>query len=231
MRKQRYELVCRKPSVAIAMAVFAGLLTACSGGEAPAPADGQNLAAGAQASPVATEQPRFSDDEIAEMRRFSDEALAALAGNNLACEVLNRQDVAAAFGGEWSEGRFSWFESELRRATSALRGICLFGSIGQQGTVTLRLYESSELAWTLNRRDDQDFTQRFTQRDMEAAPEIAERAYRKPMGADSFDLTCADLGSHIACLSASFRHTDEWTRKDRQIMAVIRNRLAAQGHQ
>lgn len=224
---------------AAGLMALAMLLVACSGDdsgsmselEAETRSETQSAAparagSGRNEAPAASAQPSFSDEEIAAMKGSpGDEWLVELSQNNLACEVLTREDVAAAFGGEWGQGRFNWFESELRRATTALAGICMFGSMEPHGTVTLRLYESSDLAWELNRRDDEDFTRRFTQRQKEPAPEIAERAYRKPMGADTFDLTCADLGRHIACLSAGFRHTEDWTRKDREIMAVIRANL------
>ena len=221
---------CRCTVAAVACLFLFAALAGCSGnGDDPESID---LAAGqapADSTADAAEAQGFSDEEIAAMKQFADEDLFALSGDNLACQVLDNEAVAEVFGEQWAPGRFNWFESELRRATSALRGICLFVNTERMTTVTLRLYESSDLAWELNRRDDDEFTRRFTQRQMEAADEIAHRAYRKPMGAENFDLTCADLGDYIACLSASARHTDDWTTKDRAIMAIISENLESLG--
>jgi len=221
---------CRPAFAATACLFLFILLSGCSGeGGDPESVDRAAEDAPVDASEAAAEPPSFSDEEIAAMQAFSDEELFALSGDNLACQVLDNEAVAEVFGEQWAPGRFNWFESELRRATSALRGICLFVNTERMTTVTLRLYESSDLAWELNRRDDDEFTRRFTQRQMEAADEIAHRAYRKPMGAENFDLTCADLGDYIACLSASARHTDDWTTKDRAIMAIISENLESLG--
>jgi hypothetical protein len=218
----------RCSSAVLACLFLCAVLTGCTVNdddpEAMDPAD-----QAAPAEPASAAAPSFSDEEIAAMRQFSDEELVALMQNNLACELLDNESVAEVFGEEWAPGRFNWFESELRRATSALRGICLFVNTERMTTVTLRVYASSDLAWELNRRDDDEFARRFSQRPLEPANEIAPRAYRKPMGAENFDLTCADLGDYIACLSASARHTDDWEEKDRAIMAIIAENIDRMG--
>lgn len=225
-----YGRLCQ--SLALTMMLI--LLAACSADQAP-DAD----VAGIEATVVADKEsttgpaePSFTEAAIAEQQQFGDAQLAALAESNIACSLLRPDDLAEVFGTDFSDGRFSWFENENRRAPAALRGICLYGAVGlptstSVPTLTLRIYKSSDIVWALNRSEDEAFNRRFSQRPMETAPEIAERAYRKPHGADTFDLTCADLGSHIACLSAHFRLTENWVNKDVQIMARIRERLAA----
>lgn len=205
------------------------LLAACSDQTAAESSSANAIADDPAPTPTA---PEFSESAIAAQQQFDDDLLVALAEGNVACSLLGPEDLAGVFGTEFSEGRFSWSERELRRAPASLRGICLYGATGLPAsttvpTVTLRIYESSDIAWELNRRDDADFTRRFTQRSMEAAPEIAERAYRKPQGADTFDVTCADLGEYIACLSAHFRLTENWVSKDVEIMNLLSERLAA----
>lgn len=174
----------------------------------------------------------FSEAAIAEQQQFGDAQLLALSEANIACSVLTAEDLAEVFGIEFSEGRFRWLETELRRAPASLRGICTFYATSLPPSTSprslfLRIYDSSPLAWELNRRDDQDHTQRFHHRPMESAPEIAERAYRRPQGADSFDATCADLGQHIVCLWAHFHLTEDWVEKDVEIMSRLADRLAA----
>lgn len=229
-------MVMTKPAQrALVFVLLLILLAACSGEAAngsSGPAVTAALAAPGGGAASSNAEPRFSESAIAEQQRFDDQRLAALAESNIACSLLKPEDLAQVFGTEFSAGRFSWFESELRRAPASLSGICVYAATGlpastSVSTVTLRVYESSDIAWALNQRDDEDFTRRFSQRSMEAAPEIAERAYRKPHGADGFDLTCADLGRHIACLSAHFRLTENWVDKDRAIMERLREGLAS----
>ncbi len=181
---------------------------------------------------AASDSVQFSDAEIARLQTFDDDRLVALAEANIACDVLTAEDLVEVFDIEFSEGRFRWLESELRRAPAALQGICTFYATSLPRSTSprslfLRIYDSSPLVWELNRRDDEDYTRRFHHRPMEAAPEIAERAYRRPQGADSFDATCADLGEQIACLWAHFELTEGWTEKDVEIMSRLADRLAA----
>lgn len=173
----------------------------------------------------------LTDEAIAEQQTFSEEQLVALAEANVACEVLTAEDLAEVFDVEFTEGRFRWLETELRRAPASLQGICAFYATSLPASTSprslfLRIYDSSPLVWALNRRDDEDYTRRFHHRPIEDAPEIAERAYRRPQGADSFEATCADLGQHIACLWAHFHLTEGWVEKDVEIMSRLADRLA-----
>jgi hypothetical protein len=201
---------------------------------APARQDGHSSSASAAEARSGgdVDERVFTEEAIAEQQQFGDEQLLALAEANIACSVLTAEDLAEVFGVEFSEGRFRWLETELRRAPASLKGICTFYATSLPPSTSprslfLRIYDSSPLVWELNRRDDQDHTQRFHHRPMESAPEIAERAYRRPQGADSFDATCADLGQHIACLWAHFHLTEDWVEKDVEIMSRLADRLAA----
>jgi hypothetical protein len=168
---------------------------------------------------------QFSDDEISAMREFSDEAVMAIAEENLACQLLGPDDLAEVFGGEWSDGSFRWFESELQIAPAALQGICVWQQLEYRTTTTLRVYRWSELAWASLLQHDSAFARRFYDRPLAEGPQRGRDAYRKPMGEDSYDGSCLALEEHILCLSASARHTDAWSNDDQELFDRAIERL------
>jgi hypothetical protein len=170
----------------------------------------------------------FSADEISAIRKSSDEAVMAMAEDNLACKLLSADDLAEVFGGEWSEGSFRWFETELQIAPAALEGICVWQQQEFRTSVTLRVYAWSELAWASLLQHDSAFARRFYDRPLDSGPERGQDAYRKPLGETGHDGTCLALDEHILCLSASARHTEQWVEDDQRLLDRAIERLAAQ---
>jgi hypothetical protein len=223
-----------KRSIVLIMASsgFLMLLSACSPPadqaettwqERPAEAvEEVEVEAGDEGRPVLSQ---FSDDEISAIREFSDEAVMAIAEDNLACRLLGPEDLAEVFGGEWSEGSFRWFESELQIAPAALEGICVWQQLEYRTTTMLRVYRWSELAWASLLQHDSAFARRFYDRPLEQGPERGRDAYRKPMGEDGHDGSCLAVDEHILCLSASARHTEQWTEDDVQLLDRAIERL------
>lgn len=168
---------------------------------------------------------QFSDDEISMLREFSDDSLTALSEANVACDLLEVDELAESFGGKWTEGSFRWFENELQIAPAALAGICVWQQLEYRTSVTLRVYEASELAWASLLQHDDGFARRFYERHLTDGPELGNDAYRKPMGADGYDGSCVLLEEHIICLSASARHTERWTEADQQLLGLAAARL------
>jgi hypothetical protein len=185
-------------------------------GDPDSPGDGR---------PVLTQ---FSEDAISAIRTFSDESLMALAEANLACDLLMADELAANFGGDWTEGSFRWFENELQIAPSVLEGICVWQQLEYRTSVTLRVYAASELAWASLLQHDHRFARRFYDRDLAEGPDLGHDAYRKPMGTDGYDGSCVLLDAHIACITASARHTEQWQNNDAQLLGLVAERLSAE---
>jgi hypothetical protein len=168
---------------------------------------------------------QFSEDEISALRQFPDGALAALTEANRACELIASAELAEVFGGEWTEGSFRWFENEQQIAPAALEGICVWQQLEYRTSATLRVYAASDLAWASLLQHDDGFARRFHERQLADGPGLGRDAYRKPAGADGYDGSCVYLEQHIACLSASARHTEQWTEADEKLLALVADRL------
>lgn len=220
-------------ALTLAISALAWLMTACS-----PPADQAETtwheppSEAAEVEPVKDGRPmlsQFSEDEISAIREFSDEAMMAMAEDNPACDLLTTEDLAEVFGGEWSDGNFRWFESELQIAPAALQGICVWQQLEFRTSATLRLYDWSELAWASLLQHDSAFARRFYDRALDDGPDLGRDAYRKPMDEAGHDGTCLALDRHIVCLSASARHTERWAEDDQRLLNRAIDRLVATG--
>jgi hypothetical protein len=168
---------------------------------------------------------QFSDDEIAAIRESSDQAVMQIAEADLACGLIESDELTEILGGEWTEGRFRWFETELQIAPAALRGVCVWQQLEHRTSLTLRVYDYSELAWASLLQHDDRFARRFYDRPLADGPAIGHDAYRKPMGADGHDGSCVALDDYIVCMTASARHTEQWTEDDTRLLGLVIERL------
>jgi len=163
--------------------------------------------------------------EVEAVRAFSGNLLAELMESSIACDLLSAEQIARVVGGEWADGIFRWFETEVNRAPGALRGICVWQDIEHRTNITLRVYDDSDVAWAALMDHDQDFSGRIHERALSEGPDIGSDSYRKPHGEQGFDGTCARLDEHIACLTASPRHADEWPEIDGELLEIIADSL------
>lgn len=168
----------------------------------------------------------FSEQDISAIRQFPDESFRNLAETSAACRLLSPDELGDVFGGEWTEGSFIWIENELQIAPAALEGICVWQQLELRTSVTLRVYAASDLAWASLLQHDDGFARRFYERQLADGPSLGNDAYRKPMGTDGYDSSCVLLDQHIACLSASARHAEQWTEDDQALLELIAERLS-----
>lgn len=174
-----------------------------------------------EASPVAG----HPVEEVEAVRGFSDDLVAGLRETSIACDLLSPEQLADVAGGEWADGIFRWFEAEVNLAPGALQGICVWQDIEHRTNITLRVYDDSDIAWAAIKAYDEDFSARIHERSLGEGPEIGSDAYRKPHGEHGYYGSCARLDDHIACLTASPRHADEWAEMDVDLLEIIADSL------
>lgn len=220
-----------------ALLVLAWLVTGCS------PSTDEGWPPEERTSPPAEESTPAESDELSvdedsplaghpaeaikPVREFSNDLLTELVDTSIACDLLTTDELAGILGGEWTSGIFRWFESEVNRAPGALRGICVWQEIEHRTTLTLSVYDSSDIAWAALRDHDEDFASRIHLRSLGAGPDIGTDSYRIPHGEIGFDGSCARLDDHIACLSASPRHAERWADIDAELLVAIADALKA----
>ncbi len=219
----------------VILLLLAGLLAACSPSDDEAwPPEDEIAPEAEELTPAEPEEivededsplAEYPAEDVAAVRTFSDDLVTDLMETSIACDLLSTDQLSEIVEGEWSDGFFRWFESEVELAPGSLRGICVWQEVEHRTNITLRVYEDSDVAWAAIRDHDERFAERIHERTLGDGPEIGSASYRKPHGEQGYDGTCARLDEQIACLSASPRHAREWAELDQKLLAQIEEAL------
>ena len=164
-------------------------------------------------------------EDIEAVREFSDDLLTDLMQSSIACDLLSAEQLGEVVGGEWADGIFRWFETEVNLAPGALKGICVWQDIEHRTNINLRVYDDSDVAWTVLEDHYEAMSDRIYERGLGDGPERFPESFRQPHGVQGYNGTCARLDRHIACLTAPPRHAAEWDDIDHLLLEIIADAL------
>ncbi len=167
----------------------------------------------------------YPADDVEAVREFTDDMLTDLMETSIACDLLSSEQLGDVVGGDWADGIFRWFESEVNLAPGALRGICVWQDLEHRTNISLRVYDDSDIAWEAIRDYYSGLADRIHERPLGEGPEIGSESYRKPHGEQGYDGTCTRLDEHIVCLNAPPRHADEWVELDKELLEIVAEAL------
>ena len=162
-----------------------------------------------------------SVEDIEAVRDFSDDLLTDLMQTSIACDLLSSEQLGEVVGGEWADGIFRWFETEVNLAPGALKGICVWQDVEHRTNINLRVYDDSDVAWAALADHYEALSDRIHERALGDGPEHFPESFRQPHGELGYTGTCARLDQHIACLTAPPRHAAEWVDVDGKLLEII----------